>query len=197
MHDLSDFRNDGYIRGATWRATPHGPALDFPASGANEYVGVPHHRSLTGLSEFTLGALVRPNVVAGDRRIAGKWEYTTANREYSLGINGGQVIFIISRDGGWAAITTLTSAGPVSAGVFYDLWAVWDGSTMRIYIDGAADPNTAAETTLYSGTGMFMIGAVGDDTVRVSPFNGIIVWTILLDYALEPWEIKRLHESLR
>ncbi len=89
---------------------------------------------------LSLEAWIQPSVVTGTRTIL--TSETVGSTRMKLGLSGANVQFLLKT----GSTTTLTSAGTVSAGVLAHVAATWDGATMRIFINGAQDPNTAASS---------------------------------------------------
>ncbi|NIQ81051.1 MAG: DUF2341 domain-containing protein, partial [Anaerolineales bacterium] len=93
----------------------------------------------------------------------------------------------------------LTSAGTLSAGTWYYIAGTWDGSTMRMYINGGPDANTQSKTTpLVSAGKEFWIGH-GDHAIEKAwsyPWHGGLDEIRISDLARSPDWIAAQHESM-
>ncbi len=93
----------------------------------------------------------------------------------------------------------LTSAGTLSDTTWYYIAGTWDGSTMRIYIDGGPDTNTTSKTTPLVSTGKeFWIGH-GDHAIEKAwsyPWYGGLDEVRISDLARSPDWITAQHKSM-
>ncbi len=150
--DQSGYVNDGTISGANW--TPLGPTgggLEF--DGVDDYVAVPNSPSLINPGEqLTLLAWVKPLLEAADTQtVIAKWYYDDSvavpidDRSFLLQVTpAGAVRFGLSGDGGTSNSVVVTSSGTIGSDVWSHVAATCGGDTMRVYISGAPDPQTAA-----------------------------------------------------
>jgi Concanavalin A-like lectin/glucanases superfamily/GEVED domain/Secretion system C-terminal sorting domain len=124
-----------------------GSALNF--SGLNTVVGIGSsiNTVLDGSNTITAEAWVNADNITGDGVIVGNYEN-----------GGGDAQFLLRRDGGFytfwvrsstTAFTNVTSSVAVAPGVWQHVAGTWDGTTIRIYVDGVL-----AGTTSYAGTNL-------------------------------------------
>jgi hypothetical protein len=131
-------------------------------------------------TQITIQAWVRHNVSPD----FGFWPGLLCHKSwyggYALGLheNTNQLRFILTGESG----DTLTSAQVLSAAVWHQVVATYDGSTMRIYLDGAADANTQAKTSELMAApfeGGMWIGQ--GDQPKDQPWSNPYAWVGQLD----------------
>jgi len=152
-------------------------ALDF--DGINDKVGVAHDDALTPTDQLTLEAWIKAaSWPSNEGTIICKHQQSGGDKGYALAAkpNGGaQFNFLID---GWQRI----DADPImSTGTWYHLAGVYDGSSMKIYINGILQ-NTVNGVTgdIDASTGTLLFGENPQFTGNY--FNGVIdevrIWTV-------------------
>lgn len=153
-------------------------ALDY--DGSNDYVEVPDSASLDITGEITVEAWIKP--IAFTHEFPGivcKWDWSSINpqRSYSLYLTGyNKVWFMLSNDSLWHDEYSLQSSAVLSTDTWYYIAGVYNGSVMKLYINGVKDAEKNAILTIYSGTAKLSIGSsMTDGSVATDEtFNGII-----------------------
>jgi len=111
-----------------------------------------------GTSAFSLEAWVKPTTVdATSRRLFSKeWSNSSGIQGYDLVQSSSKLQFARLRNGAYQAAT----APSLAVGRTYHVVATYDGSAMRLYVNGAL-VSTGASTTqsVVEGTSVFTIGA--------------------------------------
>lgn len=133
-------------------------ALSF--SGSN-YVQVPGSSSLNVSNNLTIEAWAKPASVSGFADIAGKgssYELAVQQADY-----GFQVLFQMLSGGTWYSATSVPS-GALAPNQWYHIAATYDGSTMRIYINGVQMGSLAVSGTIDTSTAPFRIATVDAQT---------------------------------
>jgi len=153
-------------------------ALDY--DGSNDYVEVPDSASLDITDKITIEAWIRPTAFSNQYPgIVCKWDWSGTNpqRSYSLYLTGyNKVWFMLSNDSLWHDEYSLQSSTVLSTNTWYYIAGVYNGSVMKLYINGVKDAEKNATLTIYSGTAKVSIGAsLKDGSVATDEtFNGII-----------------------
>lgn len=149
--------NNGSIFQATWYTTgKYGKALAF--DGSNDYVSVPDSNSLDLSTGLTLEAWVRPTSSSGWRTVMMKENgselaYAMYSRENT------------NRPSGWIR-TNPTSGSSKSvagtSGLALNTWThlttTYDGSNLRLYVNGSLVRTQATTGTLYSSSNPLKFG---------------------------------------
>ena len=144
--DSSGNGNTAYIHIGTRVAGLSGNALSF--NGTSDYAHASHSASLTISNQITIECWVNARQVGP---VSGNGQtFIRKEKAYVLGIGtGGKIgMQICDGSGSWHGGWTLSSQS-IQASTWYHIAGVWDGTTMRIYINGVQDPTTYS----YTGTG--------------------------------------------
>ena len=151
--DSSAAGNTGTVSGATWTAAGrYGSALSF--DGINDWVTTPDANSLDLTNAMTLEAWVRPSAL-------GSWR-TVIFKERP----GGVVYGLFANQGGSRPLgqvfigsernATGTSALPLN--VWTHLATTYDGSFVRLYVNGTLASSTAVTGAMAASTGVLHLG---------------------------------------
>ncbi len=141
-----------------------GNGLSF--NGTTQYADSLYIGPDDNAASLSLEAWIQPGVVTGTRAIlAGE---TVGSPRLKLQLSGANVQFLLKT----GPTTTLTSAGTVSAGVLTHVAATWDGATMRIFINGVQDPNTAVKAGALAQVNRTL--RIGASAVPADFFSGTI-----------------------
>jgi hypothetical protein len=123
---------------------------------SNSTVTMPNSDSLNSpRSAITLEAWVDPTTATGTVLAKSK---PGSDYQYSLATSGTQAVFGLSLGGTYYTLTTATSSVPSSAWTF--IVATYDGSTMRIYLNGSLS-TSASHTGLIDNYSTSLVIGVG------------------------------------
>jgi hypothetical protein len=120
------------------------------AANGSQWVNVGTSASLQPAGAFTLSAWVKLNSFASyPGLITSPYQANTA-AGYILAVNtAGKLVLYTDPNGLGNTYNVATSANTMSAGVWYFVAGVWDGSTQRLYFNGAPDGTHAAPSVNY------------------------------------------------
>ncbi|PYR65757.1 MAG: hypothetical protein DMF88_18720, partial [Acidobacteria bacterium] len=181
--DASGSGNTGTLSGATWNATgKFGKALSF--NGSSSLVTVADAASLDLTNGMTLEAWLYPTALSGWRTAILK--RTTSGLAYSLYAHNNvpQPATTINV-GGSDVSATGPSALPLNS--WSHLAATYDGTTMRIYVNGAQVGTFAVSGSITTSTGQLSIGG---NNVWGEYFSGLIDEVRVYNRALSAAEIQ-------
>ena len=182
LHDQSGSNNHGRIHGAAWMPSGKGGALRF--DGVDDYVDCGTGGSLDITGPITLQAWVKPTAAnRGEPGIAGKFFESYALTYY------GNAYFYISSGGN-------NVSGPTLLGQWRHIAGVFDGTTMRCFVNGIQVAERRSRHGAVKHGGRFTIGCIFGDTASEDPnlqktafFPGLVDDVRLHDRALSAAEI--------
>jgi hypothetical protein len=182
-YDASGHGNNGTVGTAIWTGTgKYGGALSF--NGIDSMVTVPDSGSINFTNGFTLEAWVNP-VAAGNWSTV-IFKEQTGGMLYSLYSNNGT-----NKPVGQLYLNNAEQNAPGTAAVPLFAWthlaSTWDGSTLKLYVNGTLVGSKAISGTLPATTNPLRIGS---NTIWNEPFNGQIDEVRLYNRALTPGEIQ-------
>ncbi len=185
-HDRSGNDNHGTLNGPAWEAGLYGQALRF--NGTNSYVEVPTSGSLEIDGQVTVAAWIHW-ADSGDTWLCvmangqqnGPWE------NYGLFINRASrfVYFTLALDGGH--VTQQTPNNLIEPGRWQHVAGVWDGSVVRIYVDGQL-AFEQARTGVLVPPGLPL--RIGHRNGSAHFFSGVIDEAAVFDHALTEAELQ-------
>jgi concanavalin A-like lectin/glucanase superfamily protein/Big-like domain-containing protein/putative Ig domain-containing protein len=172
----------GTITGATWTSTGRfGSALRF--DGVNDWVTVADSSWLDLTREMTLEAWVYPTAGGGWRTVlqkqAGDW-YTFAL--YSDGSTGPNARMMLLSD------TSVTTPAALAPNAWTHLAATYDGSTLRLFVNGLVVSSTPATGLLQTSSDPLRFGG---NSIWGEHFAGVIDEVRVYNRALTVAEIQR------
>jgi glucose/arabinose dehydrogenase/PKD repeat protein len=184
VSDLSGNNNTGAISGATWSTTgKFGKSLSFTAS-RKAYVSIPDSASLHLTTSMTLEAWVNPSNPTTNWRTVMLKERPGSLAYALYGSNGsnrpvGQVYTTAEQN----------SAGPAQIAVnkWTFLAATYDGSSLKLYVDGTQVSTVAGSGTIATSSGLLKIGG---NAIWGEWFNGLIDEIRIYNRALTAGEIQ-------
>jgi concanavalin A-like lectin/glucanase superfamily protein/carbohydrate binding protein with CBM4/9 domain len=150
VEDSSGNDRDGaYIGSPTLQAPSHPFSLGSKAvtlSGTGQYMQWAQ-AAWMNVAAFSIGAWVRTTASGAIRSIINR-DHTTNGRAFDFRMNAaGRLEFIrITNAAGTSAIVTCTSGKFINDGSWHHVSASYDGTTIRLVIDGIADTASSAAT---------------------------------------------------
>lgn len=180
MSDSSgNARHGSYVNAPVLGATsllvsdPTNPAVEFVAS-SSDYCVVTDDNSLDGLTAFTVEAIIKPTTVSGFPMIAAR-DDSTGGRSFQFRLNGSTGKLEFLRIPG--TTVTAASSSSIAAGNTYHVAAVYNGTDIRLYINGVLDGTPAACTgSIGTATTDLRIAARRSNSngVTTDYFNGVL-----------------------
>jgi hypothetical protein len=133
--------------------------------GTNDYVSVPASASLDLTSQITLEAWIKPAALPAAGSFA---SVVTKPEAYSLQFNGPRLEFTVMQSG--ARQRLQAASGAIVAGTAYHVVGTFDGTTQRLYLNGAQVASRAQTGAASVSTAPLTIGSWGASEY----FNGTI-----------------------
>ena len=204
VKDLSGKGNNGTVHGAvlsdigdqypiSWKdklINIGGKALSF--DGVDDYVEVPDSNSLDITDAITIEAWVKPNDIFDSSRT--DWDGVVGKSvQYFLDFNpdNGKLRFHLSG----LSSTNLESTKASWDTVWAHIVGTWDGSIMKIYVDGILDSSQESTGTITSDTSDITVGAYS--TAPSDLFHGLIDEVRIYNRALSASEIAEHYRILK
>lgn len=121
-----------------------GNAIDF--DGVNDYVSVADTAVLNLTGDFTVELWVNPSSIGSQRAIIDKDTISGTSHPYTSEfqveiLSDGKIRFIVGSTTTWSW-SFISSTTQLSAGNWYHIVAIMDGTTMRLYINGVNENTT-------------------------------------------------------
>ena len=213
IYDVSQYRNDGTMVNmalTSWERQQYGRGLMF--DGIDDAVSVPYSRIITPTKQLTLSvfaAAVLGSLQHVNKHLINKpyisfsppyYSYALALRDYPPEGLQRAVIFFLSPGG---IFTYLNVLNVVVYGRVQHYAATYDGSFMRVFVDGSLKDSKAASGDIPNFYTELLIGKIG---IYTSYFNGVISDVRIWDRALppndlaqvyaDPWAMYRLRQKV-
>jgi hypothetical protein len=193
-NDRSVNMNNGSINGTSFTTNRSGNANGacfFNDSGT--YVGVADSSTLD-VTNMTLAFWFRLDSSSTARELVNKMgaegtQSLSFGSEYSGG--SGRIYFRISTGGTIGSLTDLPSTTVIAMGTWYHFCGTYDGSAMRIYINGVLENSTPKSGAIYNSTEEVKIGRYGYSSAWV--FHGAIDNVAIWNRALSANEVSEVH----
>jgi hypothetical protein len=179
--DSSGSANPGTVSGASWGQGRFGNGLSF--DGVNDMVTVADTSSLDFTTGMTAEAWVRPRTLAGWRSIVLKER--ASNLAYALYANSSTNVptghVYVGGD------RSARGTSQIGIGVWTHLAVTYDGSAVRLYVNGSQVATRAQTGSIATSAGAVRLGG---NTVWPEWFDGLIDEVRLYNRALSAVEIQ-------
>ncbi|OGK19984.1 hypothetical protein A2866_06240 [Candidatus Roizmanbacteria bacterium RIFCSPHIGHO2_01_FULL_39_8] len=168
-------------------------ALDF--DGTDDYITVADNALIEATSKnFTASAWIYPNAVSSNMAVVAKGTCGVSWSDYELLTTGTNLQFTFSTSGG--ATSTVTGTKTLSTNTWYHVAGTYDGSNLKVYVNGVLDNSAASTNTPNDTTDVMAIGgrttngSVGCGSVsNQHPFDGKIDDVKIFNYALTNYQL--------
>lgn len=172
---------------------PHAAKVSSQYFDGNDYITIPSSTNLNLTTQgFTYMAWVKPTSVTGGYKIIASryvpYIAISTSSKFRMLLGG--------RTGGTLSNENVESSVSAQAGRWTHVAGVYDGSSIRIYVDGKLEGTTATSwTTIENYQVPFLIGAMSNNTGGsiTNHFTGNIDDVAVLSKALESAEIEKIY----
>ena len=194
-NDSSGNNNNGTLYGGAYESGKSGQAVHL--DGSDDYVNVPDSSTLEGMDGLTVAAWVKLDTLPSSEN-----HYIPVGKEeayrFIVGSAGGGHLVVATTNNGWYTSGTTAGFGDVTlaTGTWYYLVGVYDGSYVRMYIDGqfkASGPQAISGAIVNNSYALrfghnFAIG-------NVEFTDGLVDEVRVYDRALSAADIQDLYDS--
>ena len=183
--DSSSYAAAGTVNGgANWSTRCNG-VNDFDFNGSSNFISVPNAPQLQPTAALTIAGWVRGDAWGSGSNVRVILRKGAANStNYQLAIAAGRVALYLDERNNRGT----RSNAVLSTNRWYHVAATWDGSTIKIYIDGQLDKSVARAGTIGTDTSPLYIGG----RPGANQFNGMMYDVRFYNRALLPTEITAL-----
>lgn len=195
VKDWSFNENDGTISGATWDSSgKFTHCLNF--DGSDDYVDIPHSRSLNTSENVTVIVWVAPDTSSGFRTIGGKWNHNVnCSWKFAYNYTLNRLLWTLSSTGlnenNCYPATTIN----LEDGNWHLVVGMYDGSNMSIWADARLIGKCPYNLGIHNSIGSpLTIGARYVAGVRNEVFDGRIDEFQVYNRALTADEIRKRYE---
>lgn len=195
VNDSSGYENNGTSSGAYATSGYVGGARGF--NGSTDYVSLGNKSILNATSTITINAWINHNSPTGGDNSRGiilhKGNYGGGNGGYLLRIDDNNRFLCGIFQGTWYyPISSFT----VSPNQWHMLTCTWDGSVIKMYLDGVQDPSTAnASVIMTPNTDNLMLGKSSDATAALGVYKGLIDDSRVYNRALSATEVSTIYRA--
>jgi len=162
----------GFGNAMSFDGVDRGTANSQGVNCGNSVSGVPGVSGVGAAAAFCLEAKIQPTVVNVLQMIVGRWAEAVAGQQVLIYMESNGTVLITMRDNG-GVNRFITSTTVLTAGIKHDVAATYDGTTMRLFVNGVLDGSLAVSgVQAPDSTALFWIGRWNE--LNPYPFNGII-----------------------
>ncbi|MCP4134917.1 MAG: LamG domain-containing protein [bacterium] len=181
-YDSSSNSNTGTIYNASWDAGFQGSSLFF--DGWGDYVKVYDDSSLDVTNGITIMAWINPRTANGRYIVHKGWNagQTGIGGVYSLDIYPGTIRSVLTDSGSNTHV--VYGSTPIEADTWQHIAVSWNGSTIKVYLNGQLDGSEAFSGTLSTSSAEVLIGRYGSRY-----FYGHIDNVFIYDWGLYDYQV--------
>lgn len=179
--------NDGDVYGAVFENGKFGDAASF--DGADDYIDV---GNVQDKQHYTLSTWIKPNVLDQNRTIISAWDSTDSSAHWRIILRGNsnKEGVLLHRDGADNLVQLV--GGNLSANSWNHLCAWWNGSTLKLYVNGKHVASTNC-SGMETAPDSWNIGRQGH--AQAEYFDGLIDDVRIYPRALTPHEISAIYNG--
>jgi len=199
VYDRSVFGNHGTIYGAVWQTLASGKSV-LSYDGADDYVEVPHSKSLNITNEITIEAWVKHDGSTGwwNPIVSKDYDSTTTKGPYNFAIKPDNTVQFKIFQADPIPDLELTTTESITDGIWYHLVVTYDktlpADNVKIYFNSDLKASANYTESIPTNTKNLCVGCY-----KYGPqyFHGIIDEVRIYSRALSEDEIRRLFNLTR
>ncbi|MFO0969304.1 MAG: LamG-like jellyroll fold domain-containing protein [Gemmataceae bacterium] len=195
--DSSGANSGALTNGATTAPGRIGQAFSF--DGVDDYVSVPNAANLNPTSAISVDAWVSVSSTGTFQYFVNKFNHNggSADDSYTLGaLANGNIRWQIDTNNGGVQDNILDTTGVnIYDGKFHHLAGTYDGSTMRLYVDGTQVASRSAAGPIMTTSTNVLLGAALNNGTPAFFMKGLLDEAAVSSRALSAAEIKAIYDS--
>lgn len=190
--DSSGAGNTGtLVNNPTWSGGVLGGGMNF--NGSNQRVSIPDNNSLDLTNQITIAAWIKPG--KKDTQYPIKKARSDSINGYELSLSSSGKVFVrfnqASSDNAYRLNST--TSYPIDGNTWMHVAATYDGTTLKLYINGVLDASMNAAVTIANNA---IPLSLGSDDQNVAPFQGGLDDVRIYNRALSAAEIQTLNSAV-
>jgi hypothetical protein len=154
--DQSGNNNTGVVNGATWNASGKTVGGAYIFDGTNDFIGLGNPSSLQITGTLTVAMWIKPDQVGDTKKMVAK-HGSAGNNGFQLFLQEGEFKMGVSENGtAWVQTSGNTT---LLTNTWYHLAGVYDGATLKTYVNGSLDCTPLSHTNgIYNTSANFLLG---------------------------------------
>ena len=189
--DLSPYSNTGnlyYISNPNWVDGISGKCLDL--DGSQEHVRCGNDSSLSVTTGFSVSAWIKPNAIVSWSTILSKMGADDAHSAIYCYVSNSQIgLRLYDSTGAQKTVTSST----ISTNTWFHVVGTYDGSDMKLYINGALVDTELSVPTINTNTNDVRVG--GNERWTTEIFDGLIDEVRMYSVGLNASEANYLYKN--
>jgi hypothetical protein len=191
-------RNDGALQGGVGFG-PGKVGQAFSFDGTTGYIRIADNPNLHFTNALTIEAWIYPTSLGAYHEVVSKWGWLGANAQMAYSttvLPSGQIGFGVCSDGGCSPNPYVLGTNSIPVNQWTHFAATYDGSNLRMYVNGVCQNQTAYNNGMFPGTNDLLIGAAwGGPGQIISRFVGLIDEPAVYNRALSDAEIAAIYNA--
>jgi hypothetical protein len=171
----------------------------FSFDGTNSHIRIADNPNLHFTNALTIEAWIYPTSLGTAGNIVSKWAVLNPGQACytTLVLPDGRLNFAVSALGDGFAVVSTSTANSAVPNQWTHFAASYDGSALRVYLNGTCEGQVAYNQGIFPGTDPLTIGAAGVYAGGrvLSPFAGLIDEPAVYNRALSGTEIQAIYNA--
>ena len=189
---------EGINKDIAWVAGKVGSgAMQMPSGAPEAGVRIPSDAGINAIRSFTVAAwFKRPSLpLMSHKSVLSRQVGTTSAELFNISCNGNDVIIYIPGEGSQVNKEARGTGLITTANRWYHVAGTYDGSTLKLYVDGALAVSRTSFTDRLSSSSTDVYIGTNKNATASDVFDGTIDEVVLFGVALPAEAIKALHQG--
>ncbi|MEK7609595.1 MAG: DUF4082 domain-containing protein [Patescibacteria group bacterium] len=187
-NDTSGNNNTGSVNGATWTTGKIAGGLNF--NGTSDFISIPDNGSLDITGAGTIATWINLPVISRWNGVFAKGNVNDDGRSYNYAMEVKNDNYVVCVFGNGTISNTVTSTATITANQLTHVACTWDGSSFRLYINGALNTSVSQTITPAINSSPLYLGQYGGNSDRL---QGVLDEVRIYNRSLSNSEIQDLY----